>query len=70
MSSMSDTIKRYTEVISNYGAGDYADMSECAYGSYASVEELREKLEKALADAPPDGSSDAYRTVLAWLGEK
>lgn len=67
---MSDTIKRYTEVIANDGADDYAEMRQCSYGSYASVEELREKLEKALADAPPDGSSDAYRTVLTWLGEK
>jgi hypothetical protein len=66
---VTDTIKRYTECISNDGGFDYADMRECNYGSYASVSELREKLKKAVAESCRDGDWDAYRTVLEWLGE-
>lgn len=68
---MSDPITRYRcDLCNDGGIDDYADMFPCTYGSYASVDELRLRLEKALADAPPDGSSDAFRTVLEWLGKE
>jgi len=66
---MPDSIKRYTECIGNDGGFDYADMRECCYGSYASVDELRAKLEKAVADSCHDGDTGAYLTVLEWLGK-
>ena len=62
-------LPRYTDGISNYGNGDFAEMRECSYGSYIHRDELKAKLEKALADAPPDGTSDALRDVLSWLGD-
>ncbi len=68
---MSDLITRYRcDLCNDGGIDDYADMIPCTYGSYVSVDELRLRLEKALADAPPDGSTDAFRTVLEWLGKE
>lgn len=67
---MTDTINRYRCDISNDGADDYPDMIPCDYGSYASVDQLREKLKKAIADSCHDGDTDAYRTVLEWLGKE
>lgn len=51
------------------GSYEYGTTAADPDGNYLSVDALRERLEKALADAPPDGSSDAYRTVLGWLGK-
>lgn len=61
-------LSRYTDIITNDGNGDYSDMNKCNYGSWICRDELIGKLEKALADAAHDGSSDALREVLSWLG--
>lgn len=66
---MSNKLTRYDCGIVNWGLGDYSDMIEGSDGSYINRDQLKEKLEKALADAAPDGSSDALREVLSWLGE-
>jgi hypothetical protein len=47
----------------------FATMDMDKDGSYIHADELRERLVKALADAPPDGTSDALRDVLSWLGD-
>jgi hypothetical protein len=68
---MSDRITRYRCDLSNDGGiDDYADMIPCDYGSYASVDELRLRLEKAIADSCHDGDTDAFKTVLEWLGKE
>lgn len=65
---MTKKLIRYECGTVNWGLGDYPDMLERSEGSFICRSELKERLEKALADAPPDGSSDALRDVLAWLG--
>lgn len=62
-------LSRFTDIIANDGNGDFSEMSKCSYGSWICRDELKAKLEKALADAPPDGTSDALRDVLSWLGD-
>jgi hypothetical protein len=62
-------LPRYTDNIANDGNGDFSEMQKCSYGSYICRDELKAKLEKAIADSCHDGDTGAYMTVLEWLGD-
>jgi hypothetical protein len=48
----------------------YAVMGESSYGSYIHRDQLKDRLQKALTSASPfSAQADAFREVIAWLGE-
>jgi hypothetical protein len=48
----------------------FATMQLCKDGSYIDRDELKERLQKALTSASPvSAQADAFREVIAWLGE-
>jgi hypothetical protein len=67
---MTDKLLTRHSAVTMYDAPEpFATMDTDKDGSYIHADELRERLVKALADAPPDGTSDALRDVLSWLGD-
>lgn len=60
-------ITRYTCDDCDDGNGLYADMRECSYGSYVSIYDLQNRLNKMLEDACDPGEKDAINKMLDLL---